>query len=79
MPNTNTEIQIFLTTPEAMMFREFQQFHNTFALLCSKGVFDIKGGSATIHFDANGNIKNITRSDTLFDDRTEKLSTLAKI
>ena len=63
------EIQIFLTTPEAIMFRDFQQFHKTFALLTSNGVFDIINGSVTIHFDSEGTIKKIERHDSLFDAR----------
>jgi hypothetical protein len=70
----NDEIQIFLTTPEAIMFRDFQQFHKTFALMCKSGVFDIKGGSATIHFDSEGEIKKIERNDSLFDARVKIMS-----
>lgn len=61
-----TLIKIELTTPEAIMFRSYQEFHATFALLCSKGVFDITNGSATIHFGPNGEISSITRNDSLF-------------
>lgn len=63
------ETIIYLTTPEAVMFRDFQQFHETFALLCKKGVFDIRNGSATIHFGPNGEISNITRNDVLYNAR----------
>lgn len=70
------EIQIFLTTPEAMLFRSFQQFHATFALLAQKGVFDIKSGSATLHFDSQGNIQKIERHDNLFDARQKLLTPL---
>ncbi len=62
-------IRIEITTPEAMLFREFQCFHETFALLCTKGVFDIKSGSVTIHFDNNSKIQKIERKDNLFDNR----------
>jgi hypothetical protein len=68
------EITVFLTTPEAMMFRNYQQFHDTFALMVQKGVFDIKGGSVTIHFDANGIIQKIERKDNLFDARVKDLT-----
>lgn len=60
------EVTILLTTPEAIMFRDFQQFHTTFALLISKGVFDTKNGSVTLNFDSNGQIKTIQRSDFLY-------------
>lgn len=62
-------ITIVLTTPEAVMFRDFQRFHETFALLCSKGVFDMRAGSVTMHFDFQGNIQKIERHDSLFDAR----------
>ena len=64
-------VTLILTTPEALMFKDFQQFHNTFALLVSKGVFDIKNGSATLHFDNLGNIQKIERHDNLYDSRVK--------
>ncbi len=65
------EITIILDSPQAMMFREYQQFHDTFALLCSKGVFDMKNGSVEIHFDSQGTIQKIQRHDSLFDSRNK--------
>jgi hypothetical protein len=65
----DNEIKIFLTTPEAIMFRDYQKFHETFALLCSKGVFDMVNGSITMHFDSNGTIQKIERHDNLYDSR----------
>lgn len=63
------DVTIILSTPEAHLFRDFQQFHTTFALLAQKGVFDVKGGSVTLHFDAQGLIQKIERHDSLFDSR----------
>lgn len=63
------QVTIYLSTPEAELFRSYQQFHQTFQLLCSKGVFDVKSGSVTMHFDANGFIQKIERHDNLFDAR----------
>ena len=60
------EVTIFLTTPDALLFKEFQQFHKTFALLCSKGVFDTKNGSITLHFGPSGEISSIVRQDSLY-------------
>ncbi len=54
----NEEITIMLTTPEAMMFREYQQFHKAFAILVKSGVFDVQFGNASINI-ANGEIQNI--------------------
>ncbi len=63
------QITVFLTTPEAELFKSYQQYHLTFKLLCEKGVFDIKNGSAVIHFDSLGYIQKIERHDSLFDNR----------
>ncbi len=65
------EVTLILTTPEAIMFRDFQAFHEAFALLVAKGVFDVKNGSVTLHFDALGNIAKIERKDNLFDLRAK--------
>ena len=62
-------IKIEITTPEAVMFRSFMEFNQTFALMVKSGIFDIKGGSATIHFDSQGKIQKIERKDNLFDAR----------
>jgi hypothetical protein len=59
------EIPIFLTTAEAIMFRDFQQFHATFALMVSQGVFDIKYGKAILNF-ANGELQNITKEEIVW-------------
>lgn len=60
-----TEVTIILTTPEAMMFREFQQFHATFVLLVEKGVFDIQFGKATLNFQ-QGQLQNITKEEIVW-------------
>lgn len=59
------QITIFLSTPEAELFKSYQQFHKTFQLLCEKGVFDIKYGKAILNF-ANGEIQNITREEIIY-------------
>lgn len=43
-------IVITLTTPEAVMFRDFQQFHDMFALLVKQGVFDVEYGKVVLNF-----------------------------
>lgn len=67
-------ITIFLTPPEALLFKDFQAYHQTFTLMCQQGVFNIKNGSATIHFDNNGCVQKIERHDSLYDRRVQKLA-----
>lgn len=62
-------IKIEITTPEAIMFRSFMEFNQTFSLLVKSGVFDCKNGSITMHFDSQGKIQKIERKDNLFDAR----------
>lgn len=64
-------IKIEITNPEAVMFRSFMEFNQTFALMVKSGVFDMKNGSATIHFDSQGKIQKIERKDSLFDSRVQ--------
>ncbi len=59
------EIKIFLTPPDAELFKSWQEFHTTFKLLCEKGVFDIKYGKITLNF-ANGEIQNIVKEETIY-------------
>ena len=63
------QVSIFLTTQDAAMFKEWQQFHAMFALLTKSGVFDTKSGSVTLHFDPQGNIQRIERKDDLYNAR----------
>lgn len=65
------QITIYLTTPEAVLFRDFQAFHTMFTLLVQKGVFDTKNGSVTLHFDSEGTIQNIQRNDYLYSRKHE--------
>lgn len=44
---------------------------NIVTLLLQQGVFNIRNGSATINFGANGEISSIVRNDTLFNARVK--------
>jgi len=69
----NQEVIVYLTTPEAIMFKDFQCFHSTFFTLVKAGVFDTKGGSVIIHFDKDSNIRKIERHNTIFDDQRKSV------
>ncbi len=63
--NEVPQVTIFLTTPEAELFKSYQQFHQTFALLVTKGVFDIKTGQATLNF-FNGELQTIEKKEIVW-------------
>lgn len=69
------EVTIFLTETDAQKFRDFQLNYDNFILLITRGVFDIKNGSAVLNFDANGNITTIQRADVLYNARIENKKT----
>lgn len=65
-------IKIELTTPEAIMFRLFQNEHDDyqlFLLLKEQGVFSQKNASVTLNFDSKGELQNIQRQDFMYSKR----------
>lgn len=58
-------ITIFLSTEEAISFREFQKHRQLFNTLQSKGVFDIQFGKCTLNF-AFGELQNVVKEEVIF-------------
>ena len=54
-------ITIELSELDANDFILFQKHYVQFKQLLDEGVFDIKGGNATIDFDDSGNINRVIR------------------
>jgi len=61
-----SEVTIFLTPIDAEKYKKFLKFYDTFSFLEEKKVFEQKGASITLNFDALGKIGSITRSDVLY-------------
>lgn len=59
---------ILTPTPQAV-----EELNKKFALLCESGVWDIRGGSAVLHFDKFGTLVRIERHDALFDTRAKSI------
>lgn len=59
------EVTIILTTPEAMMFRDYQKYHDLFVILKEKGVFDIQFGKCTMNF-AFGELQNVIKEEVVY-------------
>lgn len=62
-------VTVYLTASDAALFKEWQAFHAMFALFAKSGVFDMRSGSVTIHFDPQGKVQRIQRSDDLYNAR----------
>lgn len=58
-------VTIILSTPEAQMFKDFQQFHEMFALLVKQGVFETQYGKVTLNF-SNGQLQTIVKEETVY-------------
>lgn len=64
-----TEVTIILNEEEAKKFILFQKHYNNFSLMVEKGVFDVKNGSISLHFDNMGVLQIIQRADVLYSKR----------
>jgi len=53
-------IKIDISEEDARLFLEFQRNYENFLTLIKSGVFNVKNGNATIHFDKDGTLKEIT-------------------
>jgi len=60
-------VKLELTDEDAFLFQKFRQHQDAFNRITMSRVFDIRGGSAVIHFDHDGNIMRIDRNDRIFD------------
>ena len=57
---------IELSPDEVDSFKTFRQYQDNIVKLLNSRIFDIKNGSAVIHFDGDGNVRIIERHDHLF-------------
>lgn len=67
-----TEVNIILPELEAKKWILFQEYYDAFSLMVDKGVFGIKNGSVSLHFDHLGNLQMIQRADILYSKRFDK-------
>lgn len=58
-------VTIILSTPEAVMFRDYQQFHDMFSLLVKQGVFDVKYGKVVLNFQG-GELVAIEKNESVW-------------
>lgn len=47
-------IKIDLTEDDALLFRAFREHQENFSILYASGVFNVRSGSATLHFNIDG-------------------------
>lgn len=50
---------IELTDEEAKLFKLFREHQDEFVILVEHNIFEIKNGSAELHFDSNGNLSSV--------------------
>ena len=62
-------IAVEMTEIEAADFVEYQRNRILFSMLLNAGVFSIKNGNGTLHFDEKGVLKKITTDYVLYDQR----------
>lgn len=69
------QIAVYVADEEAQKFLLFQQYYEPFTVLLDSGVFNIRNGSAILHFDNEGTLQAINRADVLYSRRHTSLST----
>jgi len=72
--NSMDKIAIYIPDLEAQKYVLFQQYFEPFSIMIDSDLFSIRNGSATLHFDSNGTLQTINRSDVLYSKR-HQLST----
>ncbi len=68
-------IAVFIPDEDAKKFLLFQEHFETFSVIEGAGVFNIRNGSAVLHFDHLGTLQAINRADVLYK-RGHPLSTV---
>ena len=68
------KVAVYVADADAAKFILFQQHFEPFSVMLDCGVFDIRNGSAILHFDQNGTLQAVNRADVLYS-RRHQLST----
>lgn len=63
------EIPVYMPKEEARKFVLFQQYFEPFTTMVDYGVFEVRNGSVSLHFDNKGILQSINRSDILYSAR----------
>lgn len=72
-------VTIFLTQVDSEKFKEFQKHYEMFNLLLERKVFEQKAAAVTLHFDPQGVLRTIARSDFLYSATTQFDNTNQKV
>lgn len=60
------KIAVYIPDEEAKQFLLFQQYFEPFTTMVDAKVFEIRNGSAMLHFDSQGVLQLINRADVLY-------------
>lgn len=60
------EVAVYMPDAQAQKFLLFQEHYEPFTVMLDSGVFSIRNGSATLHFDSTGTLQTIQRADYLY-------------
>lgn len=63
------KVAVYIADSEAAQFLLFQEHYEPFTIMLESGVFDIRNGSAILHFDNHGTLQAVNRADILYSRR----------
>ena len=58
--------QIIFAVPNDALKAELERQERTVRKLVQSGALDVRGGSVTLHFDADGELRKVDRNDTIY-------------
>ncbi len=63
------QVTIFVEPIDVTKWRLFQQYYEPFTVMIDYGVFGVKNGAVSMHFDSQGVLQTIQRADVLYSKR----------
>lgn len=63
------KVAVYVADEDVSKWMLFQQYYSPFSVLVSAGVFSVRNGSVSLHFDREGVLKTINRADILYSER----------
>lgn len=65
----DNQITLFIEPIDVGKWKLFQEYYEPFNVMVDYGVFAVKNGAVSLHFDSQGILQTIQRADILYSKR----------